>query len=494
MKHLILGVFFLSNILLAQQLPLTAARYTKVTSYDELTSYIKTVTDGSILMHYEVIAKSVEGREIFGVFFSKGSFGTDAAKIKVLIFCQQHGNEQSGKEGALMLLNELRKPENDSLFKKIDLVLIPQMNPDGSEKNARRNGHGMDLNRNHLILTEPETIGLHKLFDRYLFDVTMDVHEYYPYGESWKAFGYRSNNDVEVGVTTNSNVSEKIRTLSKKEYLPYIERYLKKAGATYFEYSPGGPPEKEYIRHSTFDINDGRQSFGVQNTFSLIQEGMNGYDVLVDNLKHRSETQMAGMKGLLEYTYSNAEKIKKLIAGEREKLLKGNAGSSVAIQLDHFPDGTVLSLPLLSYATGKDTIVQVKNYKPVVKPITTVARPKGYVIPKSLPSIITWLKRHDIAFHEYRHIDGMQFEQYYVNAIDSMDFEGDMVVNPVITVHALKSLPAGNEYVFVPMKQLKANVIATALEPKSELGLVTYKQYETLLKKNEHYPILRVIK
>ena len=56
----------------------------------------------------------------------------------------------------------------------------------------------MDLNRNHLILTEPETIALHKLFDEYLFEVSMDVHEYAPYGETWKNYGYRFNNDEEI--------------------------------------------------------------------------------------------------------------------------------------------------------------------------------------------------------------------------------------------------------------------------------------------------------
>jgi murein tripeptide amidase MpaA len=132
------------------------------------------------LIKSEVLTKSVEGRELFVVYFSKDGFGKDKSKIKVLIFAQQHGNEQSGKEGALLLVAELLKPENQYLFDKIDFALVPQMNPDGSEKNQRRNGNSLDLNRNHLILTEPETIGLHNLFNKYLFEVTMDVHEYAP--------------------------------------------------------------------------------------------------------------------------------------------------------------------------------------------------------------------------------------------------------------------------------------------------------------------------
>ena len=164
--------------------PLQKSDYKKITLHAELSQFIKEADEKSDLIKSEVIAKSVEGKELFAVYFSKDGFGKDESKIKVLIFAQQHGNEQSGKEGALLLIKELLKTENQYLFDKIDYVLVPQMNPDGSEKNQRRNGNSMDLNRNHLILTEPETIGLHKLFNKYLFEVTMDVHEYAPYGDT----------------------------------------------------------------------------------------------------------------------------------------------------------------------------------------------------------------------------------------------------------------------------------------------------------------------
>ena len=76
------------------------------------------------------------------------------------------------------------------------------MNPDGSEINVRRNANGADLNRNHLILTEPETIALHRLFNKYLFEATMDVHEYYPYTEDFISYGYIKYFDEQIGTTT----------------------------------------------------------------------------------------------------------------------------------------------------------------------------------------------------------------------------------------------------------------------------------------------------
>lgn len=227
-KLFFLFLLFVSYQSLSQEVltPLEKSEYKKLTAHSELSQFITEVDERSDLIKTEVFAKSPEGKELFVVYFSKGEFGKDQSKIKVLIFAQQHGDEQSGKEGSLLLINELLKPENQYLFDKIDLALVPLMNPDGSEKDKRRNGNEMDLNRNHLILTEPEVIGLHHLFNKYLFEVTMDVHEYWPFGESSKKFGYHENYDETIGAMTNINISEKLRKLSYDKYLPFIFNYI----------------------------------------------------------------------------------------------------------------------------------------------------------------------------------------------------------------------------------------------------------------------------
>ena len=487
-------LYSMTNIFSQENLtPLQKSDYKTITSHSELSKYLKEVDEKSDLIKSEVIAKSVEGRELFAVYFSKSDFGKDESKIKVLIFAQQHGNEQSGKEGALLLINELLKPENQYLFDKIDFCVVPQMNPDGSDANKRRNGNNMDLNRNHLILTEPETIGLHKLFNKYLFEVSMDVHEYFPYGETDKKFGYRENNDEEFGVNTNVNISQNIRDISKNIYLPFIKKYLNDRNFSYFEYCPGGPPEIDYIRYSTYDINDGRQSLGIQNTFSFIQEGMNGKDGFVDNIKHRAEGQMTGMRGLLEFAYNHKDEIKTLVQNERSKLIDNTVSDKVGIQLNHVADGSKLELPLLSYYSNKDTVIIVNDYRPIVKSIYDVERPKGYLVPKNLKEIVDWVNRQELSFSDYKKSDDDKIEQYYIAGIDSIDFERDIIVNPIVNVKKVENNFKSDDYIFIPVNQLRNNMIVIALEPKSELGLVTYKQFEHLLKKGEYFPILRVV-
>ena len=476
------------------QTPFEKNNFSKATSYDELSAFIRQLDQAPEILTLEIIGKSVQGRNIYAMKFSTGDFGKDHSKIKVLIFAQQHGNEQSGKEGALLLAKALVKPENKYLFGRIDLVIIPQINPDGSEANQRRNGHEADLNRNHVIMTEPETMALHKLFDTYLFEVTMDVHEYYPYDENWMKYGYRKNTEITLGATTNTNVSAKIRKLSNEKALPFLHKNLGNGGFSSFVYCPGGPPDINYIRHSTFDINDGRQSLGIQNTLSFIQEGMNGTDSFIENLKRRAEGQMTGMMGLIKYSYKNYRKIKKLVAYERETLISGKSNQEVSIQSEHVASGKKLELPVLSLKTGNDSVITVSDYRPVVKSLCDVAKPQGYLIPKTSKPLVDWVGRQSVEVLPYNNQDNFKIEQYFISKVDSIDFEGDIVANPTLETREIRLTVKEEDYLFIPTAQLKGNLIVIALESKSMLGLATYKDFYYLLKKGENFPVLRVVK
>lgn len=488
-------LLLLNNLyIFAQELqtPLEISSFTKLSSYDGIIAFINEAAKMNKNIKIDFIGESSEGRKIPALKISNSEFGKDKSKIKVLIFAQQHGNEPSGKEGALLLIKDFAKGKLNKLLKRIDLILIPQMNPDGGEKNKRYNGQGLDLNRNHLILTAPETQALHNLFNLYLPEATLDVHEYYPYGDEWIKFGARKNNDEQIGSVTNVNVSSRIKKLQREVFIPYIKEYLKKGDFSCFEYIPGGVPEKEYIRLSTFDINDGRQSFGSMNSFSMIFEGKNGRDS-IDNIEHRASSRYITLKGYLQFIYDNKDKIKNLVNGERKKLINTKSGEPVAIQMNHFKDGSKLTLTMQSTYSNKDTLVTIENYRPVVKPVLEVKRPIGYLIPKVSNELVDWMKRQNFKFSSFEPKKKMKVEQYLITKVDSIDFEGDMVINPTVMKKEF-ALTNASDYYFIPTNQLAGNIIVQALEPQSMIGLATYKMFEHLVRTNEPYQVLRVIK
>lgn len=483
------------TLALAQQiaLPLEKNNDQKVTSYAELTTFIQLLDESSDMLKVETIGKSVQGRNLYAMKYSSSEFGMDESKIKVLFFAQQHGNEQSGKEGALLLAQALMLPENKYLFDKIDLAIIPQMNPDGSEVNNERNANNVDLDCNHLTLSEPETRALHHFFDTYLFDVTLDVQETTAYGADLEKSGYRNNLNEMFGGTTNLNVAEEIRELSNNFIIPYLLKYMSDRNFTATEYYHGRAHETDYFRKSTFDSNNGSQSFGIFNTVSLFQVGMNGKDNDLDNIKHRAEAQMTGMRGMLEFAFKFKDGLLRYVVAERAKLLTSNRDQKVAIQMEHTPNGQKLSIPLFSSATNNDTLLVINDYRPVVKSVYDVQKPAGYLIPKKYKDLMKWADNQALTSIKFKNQKGQQIEQYVIKSLDSIDFEGDMIMDPTVESKLLGHNIMACRYVYIPTSQLKGNMLVIALEPKSMLGLATYKQYTHLLKRGK-FPVLRVVK
>ena len=88
--------------------PLEKCNFTKVTSHQELLDYLNELANAGDLVSIDTIGRSVQGREIPVVHFSEN----DSNKIRVLVFCQQHGDQPSGKEAALLLIKKLDITQN----------------------------------------------------------------------------------------------------------------------------------------------------------------------------------------------------------------------------------------------------------------------------------------------------------------------------------------------------------------------------------------------
>ncbi|MEO9953103.1 DUF2817 domain-containing protein [Nonlabens sp.] len=112
------------------------------------------------------IGKSVNGRSVYGIKLGAG-------KTKVLVWSQMHGNESSTTRALFKLLKSDDFPQ---LLENISLYIIPILNPDGSEKWTRVNANNVDLNRDAIDLTQPESQILRSVFDDFAPDYCLNLH------------------------------------------------------------------------------------------------------------------------------------------------------------------------------------------------------------------------------------------------------------------------------------------------------------------------------
>jgi len=130
----------------------------------------------------------------------------------------------------------------------------------------------------------------------------------------------------------------------------------------------------------------------------------------------------------------------------------------------------------------------------VLKSLFDVTKPFGYLVPVNNKARTDWVRRQALVYTPFKNTKGIKIEQYAIKGIDSIDFEREIIINPLVEAKPFTGEISGADYMFIPTAQLKGNMVVLALEPKSELGLVTYRQFADLLKTGETFPVLRVLK
>ena len=92
----------------------------------------------------------------------------------VVINCNVHGNEASGRESCFTQARQLvysTDPAVIDLLSRMTILMVPSINADGRAANTRGNSSGQDLNRDHALIEQPETKGYAAMLRDYTPDV-----------------------------------------------------------------------------------------------------------------------------------------------------------------------------------------------------------------------------------------------------------------------------------------------------------------------------------
>lgn len=111
----------------------------------------------------------------------------------VMVSANIHGSEGEGTDTVMAWATYLANakdtdplvegssggPTVGAFLNAYELVLIPSVNPDGRTAGTRRNAAGIDLNRDQVARSQPETVALQALLQRYQPVMHLDLHGYY---------------------------------------------------------------------------------------------------------------------------------------------------------------------------------------------------------------------------------------------------------------------------------------------------------------------------
>jgi len=120
----------------------------------------------------EVIGHSVLGQPIYSYEFGNGP-------LKILMWSQMHGNESTTTKALFDLFRFLdsEDPTAELWRKKFAFCIIPMLNPDGAQLYTRENANSIDLNRDFVNLSQPESRLLLEVFNSFKPDFCYNLHD-----------------------------------------------------------------------------------------------------------------------------------------------------------------------------------------------------------------------------------------------------------------------------------------------------------------------------
>ena len=115
------------------------------------------------------IGRSVQNRPIHALQLGTGP-------THVLMWSQMHGNEATTTRALIDLFDYLQH-EGRFLLEALTLYIIPQLNPDGATAYTRHNANGIDLNRDALTLSQPESQLFRRVFEAFGPQWCFNLHD-----------------------------------------------------------------------------------------------------------------------------------------------------------------------------------------------------------------------------------------------------------------------------------------------------------------------------
>ena len=452
-----------------------------------------------------VIGRSVEDSPLWAVRLYRGKDkDSDAQAQKVsdqecvaLLVGQQHGDEPAGCEALLKLIGELSL-DASKLSHNLDLWIVPRINPDGAERQKRRNANDKDLNRDHLILSQPETKAIHQLARKIRPHLFVDCHEFGRDSSDYTKRGWlewpaimldTANLPImpdalyDAGVELCDNAGERLNDL-RINFTRYIVGDCPCAGSS------------GELRYSTLDSDDARNGISLYGCVSFIIES--GMKRAAADPQADLRLRIDAYEKLFKYFFDDEDRLSTIrdaaVAARSQpapqaiptNVFWGNTTArNSAIRVIELNSGGTLNL-------ATTTLMQDR----IVKAAASV--PKAYLIDaKVATQFAALLDAHAISYTmteepirssiertKRLRIEGDYDEVYH-------RYEGRQVMEPLPIEE--QELPVGTLKVELStLSAIDSRRAMMLLEPRQLFGLYQWKDYDDLIDEGGVVPVYRL--
>lgn len=448
--------------------PAFAAGKRDFTSYADMRAFLETVASRTNAIAVEIIGVSQQGREIPAVRFKKPG---PASRPRVLFVGQQHGNEPGGGEAMLALIAMLAEGRLSHLPSRLDIVVVPRLNPDGAEAFVRTAANGIDINRDHILLRTSEAEALARLAATHKPHLVVDCHEFHAAGAWLTALGALARHDITLQYAMTPGIPDVLAKAQEAMFRAPLLAALDRKGFAH-----------EWYHFATGDLSDrtvsmgglaagiARNAFGLKNAVSFLLE-TRGIGIGRLHLARRVAAHIAAAEALLEAAADNAAALTRLQA-EAEAAVAGRAlGTPVTLQAE--PVGEKKLLTVLDPQQGSDRQVEMR-WLSALRFETRLSRPRplAYLMQPADIRLLRLLASHGVSTAPAPIAKRLRVESFRVKRSSKAappNSASPRAQPGLVDLEPGEIVPDAGA-VLVPLDQPLANIAHIILEPESPSG------------------------
>jgi hypothetical protein len=473
------------------QTPLEAVKFQRLSTSEEISAYLARLDRSFPEARVETIGTSVQGRPLQALLLSKtrGADVSSPDRVTVELIGCQHGTESAGAESLLFVARDLLTGPLRKLLDDIDVVILPNANPDGRDNGKRANANLINLNIDFVSLTQPESIALVSALQRYRPEVALDVHESAVLKrKSLAREGYMTDFMVQFEFANNPNIAPALQTFSRREVLsPWIAS-VNQAGLLCHRYIGEIKSAKQAVTNGGLTLQNLRNRTGIEGSLSFLMESRldprEGDYPTFRNIEERVRRQRVSIEEFLKLIHSKRGQALKAVAAAKPQA----ESTPLALDAKYVPavGNPRVKINLLRIADNQLVPIAFPDHR-TVHVDTPLVMPAAYVVRENQAEIGALLNRHDIA---YRTLDSARGE-WAVEFVP--DHSRSRNVTPADKLRErpirLRALPGD---LWVSTDQPRGRLAALLLEPRSTSSLFRSKAYSSLVAPGKSLPVCRV--
>ena len=457
----------LPDVPIALDAPGLAPGRTTFTSQEEMLAHLAATKARVPGVFLGSLGRTAQDRDIPWLIFTAEGLQDPAAVARlnrpvVWLVGQQHGNEPAGGEAMLALVSALADGALAPLLDRVTVVVVPRVNPDGAAAFQRRNGLDYDLNRDHLLAAQPETQAVQRAMVVLPPDAVVDAHEYGATGPL-RRFNRLAAADQTILDATHPGVPARSTALARDPYLPAMEARLAAAGLSSAVYLSGMPQTGPIPTGGTAP-GISRNYYGLTGAVSFLLESRSAGER--DAFQRRVASHYLAAAAVVETAAHDGRRLRRAVAQARRDLARARGPIPVAYEPTVLPG----VLDLMDRETGEPSHVDIELRDSRRLQVTeTRQRPRGYLLAPEAQSAIDALRLKGVKLCEAapQSVAVQAFDVTRIQPITRATREASTLSEALEVRLEARDVTVGDDWVWVPMNQPTAAIIAASLEPDS---------------------------